>query len=323
MHLQIVFGTQSHEAFSRRKREAREAHKSSAVAQKAFGLKAKILHAKRHAEKVQMKKTLKAHDERNVKQKDSAAVPEGALPTYLLDREGQKDAKALSTAIKEKRKDKAKAVAAAVATERTMQAALKRTKPVLISGSLDNTIKVWDLASGKCQQTLFGHIEGVWAVASDKLRLVSGSHDRTIKVSCCARWFVACGVRECNADQGRYRRSGHAWRDAVRRRSWATAVLSPVSRSAKTRSCLALTTATSESGVSAAKPSTSSPALPSQCVILYIFPSQSQLLSMYAVVGSSSVCCRFVGLSHFSHLTFLSSLLSIIEQKIQRSCTLH
>ena len=54
-----------------------------------------------------MKKTLKAHDERNVKQKDSAAVPEGALPTYLLDREGQKDAKALSTAIKEKRKDKA------------------------------------------------------------------------------------------------------------------------------------------------------------------------------------------------------------------------
>ncbi|KAI0094091.1 quinon protein alcohol dehydrogenase-like superfamily [Irpex rosettiformis] len=57
-----------------------------------------------------------------------------------------------------------------------------RTKPVLISGSLDNTIKVWDLESGKASQTLFGHIEGVWAVASDKLRLVSGSHDRTVKV---------------------------------------------------------------------------------------------------------------------------------------------
>lgn len=54
-----------------------------------------------------MKKTLKAHDERNVKQADSGAVPDGALPTYLLDREGQKDAKALSTAIKQKRKDKA------------------------------------------------------------------------------------------------------------------------------------------------------------------------------------------------------------------------
>ncbi|KAF9241528.1 ribosomal protein S8e-domain-containing protein [Melanogaster broomeanus] len=91
----------------KRKREARAVHKSSAVAQQAFGLKAKILHAKRHAEKVQLKKTLKAHDERNVKQSDSSAVPDGALPTYLLDREGQKDAKALSSAIKQKRKDKA------------------------------------------------------------------------------------------------------------------------------------------------------------------------------------------------------------------------
>src|ERR1700753_3379549 len=93
--------------FARRKREARTAHKTSAVAQKAFGLKAKILHAKRHAEKVQLKKTLKAHDERNVKQADSSATPDGALPTFLLDREGQKDAKALSSAIKQKRKDKA------------------------------------------------------------------------------------------------------------------------------------------------------------------------------------------------------------------------
>lgn len=65
-------------------------HKNSQVTQKLFGLKAKLHHAKRHSEKVQLKKTLKAHDERNVKQKDEGAVPEGALPTYLLDREGQK-----------------------------------------------------------------------------------------------------------------------------------------------------------------------------------------------------------------------------------------
>ncbi|KAH9830924.1 WD40 repeat-like protein, partial [Rhodofomes roseus] len=56
------------------------------------------------------------------------------------------------------------------------------TPRVLISGSLDNTIRLWDIDSGKATKTLFGHIEGVWAVASDKLRLVSGSHDRTIKV---------------------------------------------------------------------------------------------------------------------------------------------
>lgn len=92
---------------SRRKRTAREVHKSSADTQKLYGLKAKLHHAKRHSEKVQLKKTLKAHDERNIKQKDDGAVQEGALPTYLLDREGQKDAKALSSAIKDRRKDRA------------------------------------------------------------------------------------------------------------------------------------------------------------------------------------------------------------------------
>ncbi|KAI0730379.1 WD40 repeat-like protein [Fomitopsis betulina] len=63
-----------------------------------------------------------------------------------------------------------------------LRAPAKRQKQVLISGSLDNTIRLWDIDSGKATKTLFGHIEGVWAVASDKLRLVSGSHDRTIKV---------------------------------------------------------------------------------------------------------------------------------------------
>ena len=55
--------------------------------------------------------------------------------------------------------------------------------PVLISGSLDNTIKMWDINTGKAVKTFFGHIEGVWSVAADKMRLISGSHDRTIKAS--------------------------------------------------------------------------------------------------------------------------------------------
>ncbi|KAG8764312.1 regulator of ime2 [Ceratobasidium sp. 423] len=54
--------------------------------------------------------------------------------------------------------------------------------PVLISGSLDNTIRIWDVESGRARKTLFGHIEGVWSVQSDKLRVVSASHDRTIKL---------------------------------------------------------------------------------------------------------------------------------------------
>jgi F-box/WD-40 domain protein MET30 len=56
------------------------------------------------------------------------------------------------------------------------------TRPLLISCSLDNTLKLWDVETGQDLMTYFGHIEGVWAVASDKLRLVSASHDRTIKV---------------------------------------------------------------------------------------------------------------------------------------------
>lgn len=57
-----------------------------------------------------------------------------------------------------------------------------RPVPVLITGSLDNTVRVWDVETGGLIKTLFGHIEGVWAVAADRLRIVSGSHDRTIKI---------------------------------------------------------------------------------------------------------------------------------------------
>lgn len=90
-----------------RKKEARSAHRASAVAQKTVGLKAKMLNKKRRAEKVQMKKTLKQHEERDVKKSAAPSDPDTALPAYLLDREGQKDAKALSSAVKERRKDKA------------------------------------------------------------------------------------------------------------------------------------------------------------------------------------------------------------------------
>ncbi|PIK62883.1 ribosome biogenesis protein nsa2-like protein [Apostichopus japonicus] len=47
------------------------------------------------------------HEERNTKKKDNDEVPEGAVPAYLLDREGQSRAKVLSNMIKQKRKEKA------------------------------------------------------------------------------------------------------------------------------------------------------------------------------------------------------------------------
>jgi F-box/WD-40 domain protein MET30 len=38
------------------------------------------------------------------------------------------------------------------------------------------------MPSGECLRTLFGHVEGVWALAYDKLRIVSGSHDNSVKL---------------------------------------------------------------------------------------------------------------------------------------------
>lgn len=54
--------------------------------------------------------------------------------------------------------------------------------PIIMSSSLDNTIKIWDSKSGKCLRTLFGHVQGIWGLAFDKLRIVSGSHDKTLRV---------------------------------------------------------------------------------------------------------------------------------------------
>jgi len=77
----------------------------------------------------------------------------------------------------------AAAAAAAITTaESRSPREVKKPQQLLVSGSLDNTVKLWDIDSGKVVRTLFGHLEGVWAVACNKMRIVSGSHDRTIKV---------------------------------------------------------------------------------------------------------------------------------------------
>ena len=50
---------------------------------------------------------IKQHEERQTKNKKEGVVPEGAVPPYLLDREGQSRATVLSNMIKQKRKEKA------------------------------------------------------------------------------------------------------------------------------------------------------------------------------------------------------------------------
>lgn len=52
----------------------------------------------------------------------------------------------------------------------------------IMTGALDSTVRLWDVATGKCLKTFFGHVEGVWALAGDTLRVVSGAEDRMVKV---------------------------------------------------------------------------------------------------------------------------------------------
>ena len=58
----------------------------------------------------------------------------------------------------------------------------------LASGSIDKTLKLWDVASRQLLATLEGHSDSVWAVAfsPDGKTLASGSTDKTLKL-----WDVA------------------------------------------------------------------------------------------------------------------------------------
>ena len=53
-----------------------------------------------------MRKTIAMHQQRENKHKDEDVIPSGAVPAYLLDREGVSRAKVLSNTVKQKRKEK-------------------------------------------------------------------------------------------------------------------------------------------------------------------------------------------------------------------------
>merc|ERR1712039_521217 len=90
-----------------RKKKAREPKKIAKTARKLRGIKAKLFSKKRYTEKASLKKTIKAHQEKDAKTKDPDDAKPGAVPAYLLDRENSRRTKVLSNMIKQKRKEKA------------------------------------------------------------------------------------------------------------------------------------------------------------------------------------------------------------------------
>ncbi len=53
-----------------------------------------------------------------------------------------------------------------------------------LSGAADNTLRLWDLETGQCLQTLEGHTASVWSVAlsGDGKQALSGSDDKTLRL---------------------------------------------------------------------------------------------------------------------------------------------
>ena len=67
----------------------------------------------------------------------------------------------------------------------------------LLSGSFDNTVRLWDVNSGECLRTFNGHSRVVRSVSfsPDGARLLSGSDDNTVRL-----WDVNSGKLVWNAE---------------------------------------------------------------------------------------------------------------------------
>jgi ribosome biogenesis protein NSA2 len=92
------------------KQRKKEARSVKAIAKKATtltGIKGKLFAKERYKEKVEMRKKIKAHEEKQAKVQEEVKRPEGAVPAYLLDRNEVNRTKVLSNMIKQKRKEKA------------------------------------------------------------------------------------------------------------------------------------------------------------------------------------------------------------------------
>ena len=89
-----------------RKREARSKNEIRKNAHHLRGIQAKIFAKQRYKEKVEMRKMIKAHEEKDATVKEKEKT-DGAIPAYLMDRDEVNRTKILSNMVKQKRKEKA------------------------------------------------------------------------------------------------------------------------------------------------------------------------------------------------------------------------
>jgi len=75
-------------------------------------------------------------------------------------------------------------------TDRINSVCLSGDGRFALSGSSDETLKLWEVQTGRCLRTFEGHTEKVWSVclSADGRFVLSGSIDKTVKL-----WEVATG----------------------------------------------------------------------------------------------------------------------------------
>jgi F-box/WD-40 domain protein MET30 len=54
--------------------------------------------------------------------------------------------------------------------------------PIMMTGSWDRTIRIWNLETGKCLKVLTGHTRGIRAIRFDSAKLITGGMDGTIRI---------------------------------------------------------------------------------------------------------------------------------------------
>lgn len=105
-HLKL-WGRKYDHHFRQQKKQSRVWKKRAKLARKLHGRRAKLFTNKRYKEKIELRKNINIQKKSNKTRKNNDDIPDGAIPHYLMDREGISRSKILSNTIKQKRKEKA------------------------------------------------------------------------------------------------------------------------------------------------------------------------------------------------------------------------